>query len=70
MPPNHRMNPTGPIGPRVSAASRAFSVPCRRGSFTHPARRVMRVPMGRRLMLIHADFFCFIFENLRPISYR
>jgi len=41
----HRMHPTRPIGPRVSAVKRVFSVSCRRGSFTHSARQVMRVPL-------------------------
>jgi hypothetical protein len=44
---NHRMNPTGLIGPRTSAAIRAFSEHCNQSSFTQSARRVMRVPLGR-----------------------
>jgi hypothetical protein len=46
MPPNNRMNPTGPIGPRTSAVTRACRWFCGKGSFAYPARRVMRMPLG------------------------
>ena len=47
---NNRMQRTAPIGARISAVTRACRYSCGKGAFPHPARRLMRVPFGRRCL--------------------